>query len=167
MIDIGGYPEKWDMGSMFASEGQQLYDWVREIKPRVILEIGTWQGCSTSWLAAAVRDNKLGRVYSVDTNHRRVRIDREYLPFIELITFDAYNYQPDVPVDFLFEDGEHSPGFTTTILKRYKAPYVAVHDYWQPSVWPNVHEEAFSLLGHPTDTLLQHPSTCGIALWRL
>ena len=103
--NLGGYhpdPEKakWPSGSIFEIEGKRLYDIVRGLKPDVIVEIGGYYGCSTSWLAKAVKDNKKGKVISIDNNTNRGEwsmIPESLLEFVEIVTADAFKC--DVPKD--------------------------------------------------------------------
>ena len=45
--EIGGVDTGWKTGSLFSNEGMKLYNLVRELKPKVIVEVGAWEGCST------------------------------------------------------------------------------------------------------------------------
>ena len=172
MNNIGGYTTGWPVGSLFESEGKKLYDLVIEHKPKVIVEIGTLDGCSTTWLAAAVKENGIGHVYSIDNWQERgdktgILIPAELKEYITLIKEDALTYTFDKKIDMLFEDGAHTTGFTSTILKRFKSKLVVVHDFFHWDCQTTVHDEAISVLGEPAGTLLEAPSDCGLAWWEL
>ena len=53
---LGGYhidesQRRWPMGSLWGVEGQILYALVRILKPRRVVQIGGWVGCSAMHLA--------------------------------------------------------------------------------------------------------------------
>jgi predicted O-methyltransferase YrrM len=58
--EIPEHKRKWPVGSLFASEGERLYDLVIEHKPKKIIEVGTRYGCSTVHLATACLHNGFG-----------------------------------------------------------------------------------------------------------
>lgn len=43
-----------------------LYSMVKRDKPRVIVELGTGLGVTSAWMAAALRENQVGRLYTYD-----------------------------------------------------------------------------------------------------
>jgi predicted O-methyltransferase YrrM len=49
-----------------ADHGWVLYAFVREHRPQAVVEIGSWRGHSTCWLAAALRDNGIGHLWAID-----------------------------------------------------------------------------------------------------
>ena len=184
---MGGYHfddklAKWPCGSVWESEGQRLYDLVRKNRPKVIVEVGTNYGCSTSWLAMAVRDNEFGRVYSLD-NHQQLGVDTgslipdELRPFVALICCDALKSTAfetvDIggkrwkwpTIDLLNEDGAHVTGFTKTVLQNFPARLVTVHDCLHRTAGI-VLAEAESVLGK-ADELFSGPppADCGIGIW--
>ena len=68
---LGGYhidesQRRWPMGSLWGVEGQILYALVRILKPRRVVQIGGWVGCSAMHLALACKDNGSGQVVSID-----------------------------------------------------------------------------------------------------
>ncbi len=168
--NIGGYsplehPPKWEIGSMFASEGERLYDLVRELKPKKIIEVGSRWGCSTTHLATACRDNGFGIVHAYDIEDCHVEFPEDLKPFIKfhhMSYFDAKNKK----CDLLFEDGAHTTGFTSRVLKETTAKVVAVHDFLHFDCIDTVQEEAISVLGQPTEIFDHEESDCGLAIWK-
>lgn len=54
-------------GWLTRGEGARLYELARFDAPvPVAVELGSWKGCSTTWLASAMRDRGEGLVYAVD-----------------------------------------------------------------------------------------------------
>ena len=115
---------------MDAHHGRIIYDHVRETKPQLILELGTANGVSAAYMAAALRANGSGRIVTVDID--RMNYDPgprkvfEGLGFDDIVEFvrvpdssydwmlrqqvadrsdDAGNCTP--LYDFIFIDGAH------------------------------------------------------------
>src|SRR5258706_9244049 len=59
----------WEITDETAAEvemGEFLYGFVRMLKPRLVVETGTYNGHSTKMLARAVHDNQFGFVFTCD-----------------------------------------------------------------------------------------------------
>lgn len=165
LTDLGGYPGNWPVGSIFANEGERLYQLVRKYKPTTIIEVGTRWGCSTAYLAMGCRDNKKGRVISYDIENLHHEWPADLAKFID---FRHRSYADNTPLecDLLFEDGAHTYGFTSQVLKTIQAKVVAVHDYKHWDCQVTVHDEADEAMGRPADEVFfQPPSDCGLGIW--
>ena len=164
--DIGGVDTGWDNGSLFSNEGIKLYELVRKLKPNVIVEVGAWVGCSTSYLACAVRDNGSGKVISIDiTKGAGSQLADELKKFVEFRCENALEYKPQEKIDFVFEDGAHTWGFTESIAKRYKASMCFVsHDYMHRTCQETVYEEFNKVLGFADEIFFEPPSDCGLGI---
>lgn len=165
--DIGGVDTGWKSGSLFSNEGMYLYNLVRILKPKIIVEVGAWEGCSTSYLACGVRDNGFGKVISIDiTKGAGSKLPDELKAFVEFRCKDALKYIPEEEIDFVFEDGSHLFGFTESIAKRYKAKQVFIsHDYFHKSLFgENVSHEFDKVFGLPDEIFFEAPSDCGLAI---
>ena len=148
LSNIGGYhPDlevrktyaiDWPAGSIFANEGRRLYDLVRGLKPKLIVEIGGFHGCSTTWMAMAIKANKKGKIISIDNDLQRGEwsmIPEELKEHIEFVTADALTCEVPKDIDMVFEDGAHYPFFTRKIAERFKPEMVFVsHDYFHKSI---------------------------------
>jgi hypothetical protein len=172
--DLGGYnpdssKSKWPCGSIFANEGERLYQLVRQYKPKVIVEVGRYHGCSTSHLALGCKHNGFGRVYSIDIMESAGQmIPRDLRKWISFINTDALTYEFPKrigKIDMLYEDSSHDPGATSTIFKKFPAPVMACHDFNHRSTVKNVHDEAVAVLGQPTENFFEPPSDCGLGIW--
>jgi predicted O-methyltransferase YrrM len=177
---LGGFnfddkAKKFPAGSVWENEGKRLYRLVREHRPAVILEVGTNYGCSTSHLALACKHNDFGKVYSVDNRQQLGDETGSYIPadlrtWVELIQADALKSLPkavfDRKIDMLFEDGQHTTGFTQTVLELYRhVPLIAVHDFCHRTAGVTVAPEARRILGEPTEIFFQPPADCGLGIW--
>ncbi len=124
-------------------EKRELYNLVRKIRPKVVVEIGSYLGASASFLAAAMeRFSPQSRLYCVDTwqNDAMDEAKRDtYDRFLQNTMKHAHRIHPmrgqsiDVAtnfpdrIDLLFIDGDHS--------------YAAVKGDW--THWsPHLHSDA-------------------------
>ena len=172
--NLGGYhPDSniglWPSGSIFEIEGKRLYDLVRGLKPLLIVEIGGFHGCSTSWMAKALRDNKKGKIISIDNDLQRGEwslIPEELKEFVDLRTADAFTCEVPENIDMVFEDGAHYPWFTKKVAQRFKPSMVFVsHDYCHNSdVGRNVKRDFDEMFGTPDEVYFEDPSDCGLAI---
>ena len=170
--NLGGYhpnPDeaKWPIGSIFENEGQRLYDLVRKEKPLLIVEIGGFVGCSTSWMAKAVRDNKKGRIISIDNNAHAGEwslIPKELKEFVEFVSDDCFQCKVPENIDLLFEDGMHTYGFTRKVIERFPAKVVVCHDYMHWDCQNTVKHDFDKVFGQPDEIFFEKPSDCGLAI---
>lgn len=134
-LDIGGYHwnaaqsiahdgKPWQSGSVFAVDGIILYALIRYFKFQVVAEIGGFWGCSASWMAAAMRHNGGGKVYSIDSGRLGAehgsRIPTSLRQYVELVNADGVqwmNSQPDNSLGLVFEDADHSAASSEQIAK--------------------------------------------------
>lgn len=171
---IGGYTDcaepDYPEGSVFLAEGQILYALVRMLQPQVLIEVGTFVGCSTNHLAAACEQNGCGRIYAVDINPRAgAAWEPELRDRIHKVTADARNWVPPEPADFVFEDGDHSYDFTVGIwehLLRYvtASSTLCCHDYYVDYV--GVREGWDHVFGAPDFAFTSAQALCGIVAKR-
>ncbi|MCH7827570.1 MAG: class I SAM-dependent methyltransferase [Bacteroidetes bacterium] len=170
--DLGGYhpnsdESKWPVGSIFENEGKRLYDLVRKEKPLLIVEIGGFVGCSTSWMAKAIRDNKKGKIISIDNNAHAGKwslIPKELKQFVAFAVNDCFSCKVPEDIDILFEDGMHTYGFTQKVLERFPAKIVVCHDYMHWDCQNTVKPEFDKIFGAPDEVFFEKPSDCGLAI---
>lgn len=166
--NIGGYfPSEatlWPCGSLFASEGERLYDLVIKHKPKKIIEVGTRYGCSTTHLATACYHNGFGMVHTYDIEDVCLEFPEHLKPFITRHIQDYFSIQ-DKECDLLYEDGAHTHGFTRQVLTETKAKVVAVHDFNHWDCVQTVKEAALGVLWSPTEVFQHAESDCGLAIW--
>ena len=173
MKDIGGYHTdtskcKWPGGSLWASEGQRLYDLIAKEKPKKIVEIGAFYGCSTTWITQAIIDFKLDCDFiSIDKGvygDTWSMVPKENKKHVKFVYEDCFEVDPILNIDLLFEDGAHTPGFTKKVLETYKAKIVVCHDYLHESEFgENVRNDFNEILAEP-DEIFQEDSDCGLAI---
>jgi predicted O-methyltransferase YrrM len=96
-----------------AEGGRLLYTLIRASRPATVVEFGTSFGISTIHLAAAVRDNGIGRVVSTELNAAKVARARANLAeagladVVTILAGDARETLADLPgpVGFVLLDG--------------------------------------------------------------
>jgi GT2 family glycosyltransferase/tetratricopeptide (TPR) repeat protein len=160
-------PSPWPGGSVWEGEGQLLYALVRALKPTVIVEVGSLVGCSTSHLALACCRNGAGQVYAVDPAADFSRLSPELLPYIVPIKQDLFAWTPPDGIDFVFEDGAHTPGFTREALRKLlprvrSGAAVLCHDACQAQFGSQIAAEFAEVMGEGAKTVLIVPSDCGL-----
>jgi predicted O-methyltransferase YrrM len=83
--------------------GDLLYALIRAGRPETVVEFGTSYGISTIYLAAAVADNGIGRVFGTEMNAAKVSAARANLyqaglgGVVTILTGDARDTLADVP----------------------------------------------------------------------
>lgn len=106
-----------------AHEGQKLilYSFIRSMKPKVVLEVGTHKGATTLYLAQALFDNKFGHLWTCDpVDYGQDRIFSRFPDLAPYITYEKMKGK-DMEIgriDFLFIDGFHEKQF---VLEEIKA----------------------------------------------
>ncbi len=137
-------------------EGMTLYGLVRKHRPAVVVETGTNIGCSTMYLAEAVKDNNEGHVYTADTSIKLLKDARTNIDRAGLIEYVTIRNSTGVAmieslerVDFAFLDsGEHheyeivKPEYEALVPKMPSGSVLVMHDpNWFASV-RRVYDEA-------------------------
>jgi predicted O-methyltransferase YrrM len=132
-------------GWLELNEGPTLYELARFLAPvPTIVELGSWKGKSTCWLASAIKDRGEGKVHAVDLwnwkpGKKQIHADEvfdefnlnlqnhglaEYVETIRMRTVDASRrWRISNQIGLLFIDASH----------RYAAVR-ADFEYWSPMV---------------------------------
>ena len=133
------------------NEGNILYNICKELKPKVVLELGTFHGFSSAYFLSAIKDNSCGFLYSVDPHVEHIEIAHKHLKNISkdyklIQAFSSYippkytscdyaiELDWDKPIDLLFVDGAHDFKSVIADLNKF-VPYVSsgglilCHDY--------------------------------------
>lgn len=189
---MGGYhidesKRSWKMGSIWEVEGKTLYALIRILKPEVVVELGSWEGCSTTHIATALSINGRGHVTAVDIDAGAGGSFPPNLTALRTtVTGDAIAWlatQPDESIDFLFEDTSHSADMCAAIASLCKtklAPggvlvmHDAGHDFAfvgggqriNSAVGLEVRTGIERALGNAFRVYLAEPSDCGLAVWQ-
>ena len=174
---LGGWDEdtqkrKWTVGSVWEIEAQILYALVRALKPKRVLEIGTYYGCSTAHLCEALQRNGMGTLTTIDI-YPLAEIPDQYREIGELIRMDLFDYEfsEDDPIDFVFEDSTHSKEMCQHIWNGFvkqnlPGSVIISHDSEHYLVGDTVKSgiEAAGVMDY--QSYLIDPAKCGLAMWR-
>jgi len=103
-------------------EAEITYLLIREFKPKTIVEISPCGGWSTSWILQAIKDNKLGKLYSydlVDDSTKTIPPDlsKDKWFFIKGDIKENINKLPK-KIDYLFMDSNHSADFAQWYIQK-------------------------------------------------
>jgi len=139
-------PSEWRAYDRMSAEVEVLdllYSLVRALRPKVVLETGSYIGLSTCQLARAVRANGQGFVYSCDADHGRVaeaiaRLNEESLSdYATVFPMRGIELIAQVggpipgPVDFAFIDSgllERTTEVMVLLPKVSRSGILAIHD---------------------------------------
>jgi len=97
-------------------EAEITYLLLRDLRPEVVVEIGTFYGWSTMWILSALRDNGTGHLHSFDIVDNVVRnVPRELSADRWTFTQGDIQQHPEkIPAeqtDYLFIDADHGARF--------------------------------------------------------
>jgi len=118
---------------------QALYALVRLIQPSHVVEVGTFEGASSIWLARAVAENSRGSYTGYEVNREGAAKTRESLAAAVpggpwLVKGMDVLAEPYIETDFLFLDCEkttYGPAFAKCLVPVNG--YVVAHD---TAAWP-------------------------------
>lgn len=184
---IGGFHadeslRKWPTGSLWAVEGQVLYALVRALKPRRVLELGTYHGCSATHIASALKANGGGELVCVDNGVDAPNapsigylIPDNLLDYISLANQDILEFlkRDDLKAngfDFIFEDGMHNPEQIGLTWEKaggnllMGTGVIVSHDACHFLVGNQVQDSIRTAGINDFQTYLIAPSDCGLAI---
>ncbi len=108
-------------------EAEITYLLLRDLRPDVVVEIGTFYGWSTMWILSALRDNEAGHLHSFDIVDNVVRnVPAELSEGRWTFTKgDVREHLGKVPadVDYLFIDATTAPGSPTGTSTTSSRPF--------------------------------------------
>ncbi|GES28500.1 class I SAM-dependent methyltransferase [Streptomyces angustmyceticus] len=104
-------------------EAEMTYLLLRDLRPEVVVEIGTFHGWSTMWILSALRDNGAGHLHSFDIVDNVVRnVPRELAADRWTFTQGDIQQHPEkIPAektDYLFVDADHGARFARWYIEN-------------------------------------------------
>lgn len=111
------HPERWSMYDSMTAEYEVLEflrTLVTTIKPRLVVETGTFLGVSTIWIAQALKENGFGRIISCEYDpavfaKAKVKIEASGVAdVIDLRNESSLEMSVNGEIDFLFSDSDMS-----------------------------------------------------------
>lgn len=176
--EVGGYhsdPKQaaWPMGSLWTVEGQVLYALIRATRPANVLELGTYAGCSTAHIEAALKKNRKGSLVTVDNLHDNRTPATDYGKRVSVVHEEATAYlvASTDTFDFIFEDLTHTVTLTAQV-------WAAARNRLSADGFLVSHDAAHYIVGQAVRDGIQQagvtdawvgliaPSDCGLAVWR-
>lgn len=134
------YPAGWAEDSSSVAVSIALYGLVRLIQPSIVVEVGTFEGATSIWLARAVAENGRGRYIGFEAVPQNAAATEQALK--RAVPGGAWTVRaenilevPYVEADFLFLD--HAKQHYPHALAKSLIPvggHVAAHDTY---AWPD------------------------------
>lgn len=124
-------------GSTECEVGEFLYGMVKILKPRMILETGTYKGVSSSYMAQGLKDNNTGFIDTFEIEQQHLDTSKQLwtvldlLPWIKPHLQPAQDFQPTCNYELMFLDSE--PNIRWGELVKFfpnlrEGGYVFIHD---------------------------------------
>ncbi len=137
-VTYGGWEESTHVNAGGRRELKMLYAVIRATKPKNILEIGTYDGCSTNHILLAAENNsKEGfdcSVTTIDINDYVKNKKLHNFPLNRVIQSSLNHLMTNSHYDFIMQDGDHSPIVVDKELQVFKTlpnlKTVWSHDYY-------------------------------------
>jgi len=127
---------KWTEFDGTSSElemSELLYGLVRMLKPKLLVETGTYKGFTTAWLADAIKENNYGEFISCDINEEYITLAQKYLSslelskFVELRCISSYLVEELKEADFIYSDSDYQCRAKEIELAK-KGCIIVIHD---------------------------------------
>lgn len=102
---------------------QVLYFLIRSSGFQRILEIGTSNGYSTIWMAQGLKDNNLGKIFTIESNPERFQLAKQNILSFELNSFvnQILGHAPEIfAVNSDIREGNFDLLFLDATKKQYK-----------------------------------------------
>ena len=128
-------------GEMLPYERYKLYNWVLELKPKNIIEIGCGLGGGSSYyMVEAIKENNKGMIYSCDPgrmmSNELLSKNVGRLKYYKINSTDLIKYMisENIIPDFLFFDGPEQPEVALNDIKELEkhitdGTYFSMHDW--------------------------------------
>ncbi len=102
---------------------QMLYLFIRLSGCQRVLEIGTSNGYSTIWMAQALKDNKIGYLWTVESNITRFKLaEKNFLTFdLNQIITQVFGHAPEIfDINSNIREGNFDLLFLDATKKQYQ-----------------------------------------------
>lgn len=148
---------------------QMLYALARLIQPSTIVEVGTWEGATSIWLARAVEENKRGVYVGYEIQPQKVeettRVLQAAVPDGRWVVKPMNVLdEPYIETDFLFLD--HEKTLYQDTLAKALIPvngYVIAHD---TAAWPHAIQFYRQMKFQPTFEVVNIHTELGLMIAR-
>jgi hypothetical protein len=128
-------------GEMLPYERYKLYNWIIDINPKVVYEVGTGLGGgSTYYIAEALKKNNNGGIIYTCDPTRTISNDLlssfDNIKFFKKTSTEMFDYlfESDIYPDFILFDGPENPDIALNDIKRLELKiksnvYFSMHDW--------------------------------------
>ena len=157
--------------AILREEGLFLYNLVRAMKAKFIIEIGTSFGYSTIWLAAAAKEEN-GRVISFDILPEKIEKATENLTKaglinnVELILGDVRNFMKEtsIPLDLVFLDADKRdyPEFIALSIEKLRTGGILLSDNVLDC--PEIHKDDPEICFEIMELVQNHPKCSSVTI---
>ena len=163
---------EWYIGSIYGVEGKILYALTRALHPRIVLEFGTFHGCSTTHFYKALEKNRCGKIVTVDIAPVAGEMEK-YSKRVKQIRAEGIQFAKEwesPPIDIVFEDTAHSAELTREIFKACiphlrSGGILVAHDTEHFLACKEVRQGFREAVGDFLSILIE-PSDCGLGMWK-
>lgn len=132
-----GYTSFNDAG-VETETGEFLYAMIRVLKPKRVLETGTHIGVGAAYMGAALRDNKEGKLTTIEfipelynRAQKRLLMDLDLNDYVDMVFGDVKNYRSSDLFQLILLDTEPQTRFAE-LIKFYdyleEGGYIFIHD---------------------------------------
>jgi len=167
-------PQRWSMYDSMTAEVEVLdflYSLVRTVKPRLIVETGTFTGVSTLRMAEALRDNNDGKIITVEYDPKVYAAAQERFTasglarYIDCRNGSSLEMIVDGTIDLLFSDSD--PKIRGDEVRKFlpqmsSNSVVLMHD--AATVYPHVRESALRLEREGLISMVLLPTPRGLVV---
>jgi predicted O-methyltransferase YrrM len=167
-------PQRWSMYDSMTAEVEVLdflYSLVRTVKPRLIVETGTFTGVSTLRMAGALRDNGDGKIITVEYDPKAYAAAQQRFAasdvarYIECRNASSLETRVEGTIDLLFSDSD--PSIREDEVRRFLPQMsanslVLMHD--AATVYPHVRESALRLEREGLISMVLLPTPRGLVV---
>jgi predicted O-methyltransferase YrrM len=124
-------------GSIECEVGDFLYGMVRILKPRFVLESGTYKGISSSYIAQGLEDNKTGMIETFEIEQQHIETSKQLWSMLGLmVRITSYHmpiesFNPSHGYELMFLDSEPHLRFHELVKffpNLLPGGYVFIHD---------------------------------------
>ena len=157
--------------AILREEGLFLYNLVRAMRAKFIIEIGTSFGYSTIWLAAAAKEEN-GKVISFDILPEKIEKATENLTKaglinnVELILGDARNFMKETstPLDLVFLDADKRdyPEFIELSIEKLRTGGIILSDNVLDC--PEIHKDEPEICAEIMELVQNHPLCSSVTI---
>lgn len=180
-ITLDMFREMFQGGSISYTDGLILYGLAKSLKPKEIIELGTFIGTSTVFLIAGAKEGGTESIVTVDRsnelieqlhgkawgeNINSISYEPVVVSKVQMLCTDFLATMQDASLEFIFEDTDHTYETTAAVVELAKeklvpSGFIIFHDALMTPM-----QEAFTATGIGEEVLVFPGTACGLGIWR-